>query len=276
MERKKVNYGLAYGYRRFTACKKLGWNTIPAKIQESNEIRDIPLKEITLLDNSRMDDKDEEFIGLMSSIKQHGLLEPVGVWDIDKFSEEDFLTLNIIENEQRKNLSPVELSRAIRLLFERGLNKKEIALRLNIPVTKVESLLGISQGKMSKYLKDIGFVNGNVRTNTKLPYSILKMTMHSRIKGSDKEKIIEYAKKNNLVSSDVKIIINLLQNGMTFKEAIQERDYYRLYYFNVLMDKRELVKNGYDIEKNKSIKDQFMRMLTGKEKLIPSLFFYNK
>lgn len=130
-------------------------------------VQDISLNKIKLAKNSRMDIKDEELSGLMQSIKEVGLLQPIGVvkrkagYEIcygnrrflaasklgltsvpavihEHKTEADIDLMNLTENVQRRNISLTEVGRYIDLLKNQDLTYKEIAVRMGVNQTFVE------------------------------------------------------------------------------------------------------------------------------------------
>lgn len=127
------------------------------------EVQNIKLSKIKLGKNSRLDVKETEIAGLMESIKEIGLLQPIGVvkraggtyevaygnrrfMALSKLgvtsvpavvkdassTQEDLDIQNLAENVQRKNISLNEVGRYIEHLTEAGLSAKEIAVRLGV------------------------------------------------------------------------------------------------------------------------------------------------
>lgn len=130
-------------------------------INGSVEIKDVPLSKIKLAKNSRMNVTDDEIAGLMSSIKEVGLLQPIGVTKVglgfeivygnrrfmavsklgmkkipavihsNKLESENDLQ-NLTENLQRRNISLTEAGRYMAILQKQGLTQEEIAARLGV------------------------------------------------------------------------------------------------------------------------------------------------
>ena len=113
--------------------------------------------------------REHELAGLMTSMKQQGLLQPVGVmkergsytylwghrrikaaeklgWkSIDAHvtlskdvTEEDAIIINAVENLQRKDVSPFELGRIVSQLSKKGLSLSEIGARMGVPKSRLK------------------------------------------------------------------------------------------------------------------------------------------
>ena len=135
-------------------------------------IQSVPLNKIKLARNSRMDVTDEEIAGLMASIKEVGLLQPIGVVKNKNgdgfevcYGNRRFLAVsklgmskipviihaskkafdgdikNLTENIQRRNLTLTEAGRYMTLLNKEGLSLAEIAVRLGVSKSYVGNCL---------------------------------------------------------------------------------------------------------------------------------------
>lgn len=131
----------------------------------------LPLNKIKLNKNSRLNIDPEELDGLMKSIKEEGLLQPIGVVDNEngtfevcygnrrflavsklglhsipaivhkKKNESDVDIKNLTENIQRRNISLAEIGRYVKLLEGQGLSSREAAVRLGVSHEYVKSCI---------------------------------------------------------------------------------------------------------------------------------------
>ncbi len=155
------------------------------------EIMEVPLNKIKLARNSRLDVTTEEIAGLMQSIKETGLLQPIGVvkakgggYEI-VYGNRRFLAVsklgktkipaiihthktdaegdlkNLTENIQRRNISLVEAGRYMELLQKQNLSSAEIAVRLGVSSGYVKDCLAAFSEVPKKFRSDI-----EVRTTT--------------------------------------------------------------------------------------------------------------
>lgn len=133
-------------------------------------IQSLPINKIKLARNSRMSVSTEELDGLMQSIKQVGLLQPIGVVKSGNgyevcYGNRRFMAVsklgisripvivhankkafdgdikNLTENIQRRNLGLAEVGRYMEILKKEGLANGEIAVRLGVTKDYVKHCL---------------------------------------------------------------------------------------------------------------------------------------
>jgi ParB/RepB/Spo0J family partition protein len=156
-------------------------------------VKEIPLNQIKLGRNSRMNISNEEIAGLMESIKETGLLQPIGVVPGKKggyeicygnrrflaFSKLGFKTIpailhdtavdsevdmkNLTENVQRRNLSLTEAGRYVQLLKAEGLTSAEIAVRLGVSVSYVNACIDAYEQVPKEFREDLTMQIGGGR-----------------------------------------------------------------------------------------------------------------
>lgn len=268
----KKKYILAFGFRRLAACKKLGHKSILALIHPSKQVKEVEIDEIDVKDNTRLNDDTSGFEDLMQSIKDNGLLQPVGVWNIEDLTEEDYLTINIIENIHRKDISPFELSKAVRALMAVGLNIGQIAVRISQPKSRIISVMTLTKERdIIDEFKSSSFIGENKRNKLgKLPFAVINAIASARTTKANKKSLIDFAKERELSVRETRIIMELLSSGLTFAKAKQ------------LFNKLDLVTTTitYNVEKfapykekyNKSIGKVIKDMLYGRIPLDTSIF----
>jgi ParB/RepB/Spo0J family partition protein len=156
---------------------------------------EILLKNIKHIENSRLRNKDD-VSDLMNDIKQHGLLQPIGIrisdnaliygnrrvkayknLEYDKIqcdfysdestSNNDLLIMNIVENIKRNDIGSIEIGRIVKLLIENGLTKAEISAKLGIPKSRVDSCYTAYKVTINTPFQDlVTFTNsGKVQSN---------------------------------------------------------------------------------------------------------------
>jgi len=133
------------------------------------ETKPLKVSVIKSKNNSRAEMDPDAIANLMSSIKQDGLLQPIGVtkngkgydvvWGnrrfeaikklglktieckiVEKKSKSEYFILNLVENIQRSDISTIEQGRFINELKKMGLATREIAARLSITPSRVAML----------------------------------------------------------------------------------------------------------------------------------------
>lgn len=228
-----------------------------------DEFREVEISNIKSLENIRTRIKDADIQELMQSIKQQGLLEPIGVWQTEKgeyiiaygnrrfiaceklgwktitakilgeLSFEDLLIINTSENLHRKENTVAELGRICHLLEEKGLSKGEIAVRLAIPMQRVVIAINSFEKIPEKHRSDIVFMQGSKRRRMgKIPASIYNILMsinqELRLSTNDFDKLLGVVKQKELSTSQIKLLGVLLKQGSSVAEALKELDNYNV------------------------------------------------
>ena len=265
-------YVLAYGFRRLEACKKLGWKTIPCYFKKEGITKDISIEDIEIIRNSRIEHDDESFVLLMTSIKQHGLLEPVGVFKSNELSTEDFFVLNMTENEQRRDITPLEFANGCRILNEKGLNISEISARLSVATDRVRVALSLIKGDMAEHLKEADYIKIGIKKGGRLPISILNRISNFKMASKQqKDDLLREAKKRELNLSQVDLICRLVYAGMDLNQAIEHQEKYTVIYPQIVMIKSQLEK-----KKLKADTKTVHAILMGNLEQDGDLFYYNR
>jgi ParB/RepB/Spo0J family partition protein len=210
----------------------------------------INIKDITILKNSRTELTKADLSELMSSIRENGLMHPIGVWVengeyvlayghrryaalkklgrseliigdeikvIDKpLTKEGFLIMNLSENIHRVDNSPIELAKGISELQECGLNLREIAVRLSIPRHRIETALRLLQKVPKKHVNEIGY---NPRNTGKISATVADKITSIRGKQSDINELFKLAKRDQVTINEIDFYSKLLGNGYSLKEA---------------------------------------------------------
>jgi ParB/RepB/Spo0J family partition protein len=238
----------------------------------------IPLSKIHVLENIRTRIEQQDLTELMESIKQHGLLQPIGVWKEDngeytlafghrrfeamkklgwthvvvgtqvivlpeKLSLDEFLVLNTTENIIREGISPVELGKICSRLIEMNYSLGEIASRLSIPKKRVESAINIFTNTPEEYKAHIGYIpSGSGRKKTKISASVANSIINLRVSKETKERLFDEAKKRDLSGEEINVIALLLDSGATVSEALDKVKQFIRRSINMPIKKAELQK----------------------------------
>lgn len=220
------------------------------------KLEKIKLRNIKPGKNSRAG-AEKDLSSLMSSIKEVGLLQPIGVikkkeghfsicfgnrrfWASKKLGYNDIdaivyeldsieeIIYNLSENIHRKDVSYFEIASYVNGLHELySLSYSEIAVRMSM-----------SEANIRDYIKAIGSINSNILKNTynlvpgekrkgKIPKTavVLVNNLISRhhLKKEDSELIFAEIKRNDSFSSqDIRTIGILMGMGMSFKKAFKD------------------------------------------------------
>lgn len=227
------------------------------------EIKEIDIDDIKVIENIRQKSLGEDLNELMASIKQSGLMQPIGVrekrngytliWGYrrvqafkklgyktipavifvgqeDNLSEEDFLIMNASENIHRKNVDMIELGRICNLLHKQGLSYAEIAVRLSIPLVRVENSINQFFGVPKNYRDKISLLSyGKKKVPGKIGSSIASSILGLRgAKGKDRERVFDWARKEGKGHMDIRVLNHFLKNEeMTVKQAMKASEQYQ-------------------------------------------------
>lgn len=255
---------------------------------------DIEISKIKFRGNIRQKFNEADDIALMQSIRDNGLLQPIGVsineddtytiiWGNrrlyackklgykkipavifaeknEELSEQDFFVTNVIENLQRKPNTLFELGRICKILQQNGLSPSEIAVRLSIPKARVKYALDEIGNVPKQWLKKIQLMEtGKTEKEGKIPITTA-MTI-GRFRGvsqEQKSKLLEYVSKNDAPESEIRLIGKFLKQGLTLAQAIQTSKKYKLFELKVFVDKEKSEELS---EVHGNMRDVFMNTL---------------
>lgn len=238
----KQKYIIAHGHRRYLAYTKLGYKKIPCLILPDRILEEIPLTHIDSIGNTRLGAKDGEIAQLMQSIKDNGLLHPIGVYRDGEVETEQFLIDNITENVQRENITPIELSNAITSLKKLGLTNKEIAVRLSMAPNKIDTLARMSAPLREKYIGKAAFYENSKSQKTGIPVSSLNLVSGFRLNAKDEDDLMHTIMKKSYGTEQIRVLGLLLRSGHSLKGAEQLLDSSRVVHARVAVDTEEWAK----------------------------------
>ena len=237
------------------------------------KVEDIRIKDIDVIENVRVTMKDRELHELMESIKQHGLKQPIGVVATPKGNKYilvfghrrleackklghetipasihkdietiDVLLLNVTENVQRKDISPIELGRICDRLKNMSLTPDEIAVRLSIPSNKVETAIKLFNGMPMKHRERIVFSPKNTRVKAgQVPATTARAILElKRMRGlSDRmvDKLLSDTRFYALSSADMGTIARMIDDGYSATDALKEIKNYKNYRLDICLEK---------------------------------------
>lgn len=199
-------------------------------------VKEIPLNKIKLGKNSRMNVSKEEIAGMMESIKEQGLLQPIGVVPVkdhyevcygnrrflaasklgmpaipcmvhDTHKASDVDMMNLTENIQRRNLSLTEAGRYIFILKEHGLADAEIVVRLGVSKSYVDACMRAYQDVPAEFREDLEMQVGG----RKLAPGKIAMTTARALLSAEKE--------YHLTSTELKTLFKAAKADSDFDPA---------------------------------------------------------
>lgn len=233
-------------------------------------IKDIPVKDITIIENSRLRTDNSDVSLLMKDIKAHGLFHPIGVYEtkdnsyvllygsrrlmaykklgyttipasiLSKPSDDEMIVINSSENIHRENLKPHELGRVCLILKKQGLNNQEIGTRLGLSRTKIEDCLKIIQLVPEKFFSSIENISNRRNTEGKLGTNVVSAILNLRTSKANTLKCLEYAKSNVISKADISKLGEMLSQGRTYESAMQNLKNLRSFSFAIGFKKKEV------------------------------------
>lgn len=223
------------------------------------EIKNIKLESIEIKDNFRASTVSD-LSDLMLSIKENGLLHPLGVRRKDNkyelifgnrrfmalkklkkktapcailtnINDEDAIVLNVVENIQRENTTMFEIGRAVSLLIEESnCTVEEIAKKLSTSKVNVVNALNVFKQTPVKYRKKVINMDNVTKADKN---GLISSTVAIRINntasrfGMSKKDLVafyDYVSNNNVSAQGVEAIVKLMNEGMTLEQAINSKN----------------------------------------------------
>ena len=224
-----------------------------------SKLLEIPIDKIDQKKNTRGDYHDADIEEIMVSMRQIGLMQPVGVrkngdkyemvfgnrrlvaakklgWTkIDavvvteppsKESDIDLLIKNAAENLQRKDPSFTEQGKIFSELIKRGLTVGEIAARIGISKIKVQRILDSFQ-VVPIYLRDNVVLektgakkdDPNLLSVTNASAVINQIKSASGITEAQRDKLFQYAMVPGVTPTNILQVVRLVKEGVAFNTA---------------------------------------------------------
>ena len=256
----------------------------------------IKISQIIQNDNCR--NRDVEIASLMDSIKNEGLLEPIGVakiapnkyevlygnrrfqavkklgyHEIDSIvhqtkDKKDFKIINLIENLQRKDVTIEDQGRVIQELRKLKMTDGEIAVRLSIPMSRVKKMASCFMIP-EEYKQHIGktITHGCGTKHGKVPMStadaIIKVRRDIGMNKQELGMLFEHAKNDHFGNENVRMVAGLVKQGNSVKKAVEIQNNYVMVRVNIPIDKEQMNRL---LKKHKtdSKADIIIKVLTGK------------
>lgn len=262
--------------------------------------KEIFVKDIKIIENSRTRTDQSDVSLLMRDIKQHGLLHPIGVYPdgekyillygsrrlqafkklaIDKIpalvmekpTEQNLLLINTSENLQREDLKPHEVGRICIILQKQGLNTKEIATRLGIVEGRVKDCMRIMKEVPQEMLKDIQNVTNSRNAEGKLSVTTVGTILNLRTSPSNKVKLLKTAKAQGMTIGDVQKFSNVFRAGGDFNEAVRSSKNCQIRQVKISLKKKQA--DAFLKKENTNLEAYVFDVLKGQKKPNPSIMF---
>jgi len=196
----------------------------------------IKLEDIKHVENSRLKETSE-VDDLMQDIKQRGLLENIGIRITDNalifgnrrveafkklgykeisadfyddVDDNELLITNLAENIKRKGIGSIEIGRICQILLEKNLTKKEIAVKIGITYSRVNSCMSaynITKGTAFEKLVTFGERGGG---KTGIPETLIWKVQNS------------LTRARKLTEKDWNYLLQALESGLLNNELITQ------------------------------------------------------
>jgi ParB/RepB/Spo0J family partition protein len=194
-------------------------------------VQKMALNKIKLGKNSRLSVSKEELDGLMQSIKEVGLLQPIGVakngsgYEIcygnrrfmacsklgyknipvivhERKKESDIDLKNLTENIQRRNIGLGEAGRYIELLKKEGLTAGEIGVRLGVSKGYIDACISAYEEVPAKFRNDLELsIGAGGKKDPKKRYGKIAITSAKAIVNAAKSYGLDSEQKEKLFSA---------------------------------------------------------------------------
>lgn len=264
------------------------------------KVLQIDLDKIEHSENSRVVYKESDLSELMGSMKQDGLLQPVGVraiskgkydaifgnrrimaarklgWAtiaasvVDVDSDKDRDIINLVENLKRQNTSVSEDGRMFAKLLEYGLTKAEVGARLGISIQRIETALDVFNHFPAEFKQLI--VNSGTGQRKRAGTVSASMAFHiNTVRRSQKlnrpqtRKLLQYAKQDGVSSRQVSAIAPLLRAGMQLQKALGVVDKMEVITISLMVDSAHA--ESLERKRKKSMHDIIYEILEGDKSL---------
>ena len=269
------------------------------------EIMKMPLNKIKLNKNSRFNIDPDELDGLMQSIKQEGLLQPIGLvkngsgYEIcygnrrflavsklgmktipavvhEKKKETDVDVKNLTENVQRRNITLAEVGRYVDLLSAQGLTPAETAVRMGVTKSYVESALDAFRNVPKEFRNDLEIRVGTQKGSTKstpgkisikVARAIINAEKSNKITAAQKRELFRAAKSDEQFNpSKIEDYVSALCRGKKdYIDAVADTQQVRVVFNISKRHAASLEKQYVDNGPFKSIQELCKAILTGKK-----------
>lgn len=270
----------------------------------------IKIKDIVTGKNSRI--QGYQLDSLMSSIKEVGLLQPIGVyknksnqyeivygnrrfWACSKlgFTEVPALLIenkeeyerdlkNLTENIQRRDITLTEIGRYIFLLEKAGLGQKEIAVRLGKPVNYVQSCLKSYKFVPKSMIDDVdaSMSGGKGKKKGKITFNatkaIVSAVKNKNISRKDSVRLFKAAKSDDRFNTkDMHAYVSAIAQGKKdfLSAGLNTKLKYHTLQFTTTKKLATELHNKYVVKgKYRNINHLFMEILRDNEKCKVKIF----
>ncbi len=238
-------------------------------------LQKIALDKIRIIENHRTNINATHLEEMMQSIKQHGVLQPIGValdpknkgGFILRFGQRRFLACKklghktieaivkgemseqelsfegLTENIQRKDPSFAEFGRVIeKLETKEKLTLSEIAVRMGLDLKKIRQIVEVYKTLPEKYRNKVYFMEkGGGRQTRKgcipatVATKIIQMKREHGLNNKHVESIFDNVSKKGMDNLDLANVGSLIGSGMSAEQALENAALYDVFNVDVVL-----------------------------------------
>ncbi len=221
---------------------------------------EVAIKNIVEGENSRQSYNDAELSELMTSLKQSGQLQPIGLKELPggkyelnygfrryfaakklgwktiqamalpQLDEENTLIINAIENMQRKDVPMVQQGRIFCKLEKQGLSLDQIAARTGkrkqIVSQCIQAYRGIPNEVRRRIVGGLGVKAANMdgKLSAGNAFEALRVISKYKLKERQKKQLYDYASKKGVGSIKMGAVSALLEKGVSLSAAMKRSE----------------------------------------------------
>lgn len=248
-------------------------NTPLVDPEVAGKLKTISLRHIELGENSRDTDNPQALAELMVSMKQSGLLQPVGVRELgrnryelifgnrrfaaatklgwkridalilENDEDENALLINAVENLQRLNVAPAEQGRIFSVLVEGGMTSEQIAARIGISARSVRSYVQLYRRLPKEYRSKVvakqngrGLEKGN-GIAASMVFSLLRAGEKLNLTTRQRKELLDWASTRPVNHQLLRVISAQMSGGATLEEALESAQNARTITLIIVVDK---------------------------------------
>lgn len=237
--------------------------------------KEIPIKQIKMNKNSRLVIKNEPLVDLMTSIKESGQLQDIGVYKNGAYyeaawgarrleamrrlgrktisckvvpsgtTEEQVIIMNLVENIQRKDVSPHEQGRYFNTLKEDfKLTYTEIAARVGVSTATVAKYVQIYKELPQDLVRDLTAQTRGISRQGKLTANlaneIIELSKRTDISKPRLKKLYDLGRSGKISTENVKTVSRMLDNtNAPLSTLLDQVENFRPVTFNVVIDRKK-------------------------------------
>jgi len=249
--------------------------------QEKMLVKEIPLRDIKILENVRLRIDEGDLATLMDSIRQDGLLNPIGISPISSnqnetkyflvhghrrykaieklgwgslpatilpcLSMEDIYKINSVENFERVDNTEFERGRIFEInLIEFKLTPSEIASKYHTNVYDVRRALAIYHDIPNEYRTKVKFLKNQGAKRGFISASasqkIISLKRRYKLTREQVISLLELSRQDTISIKHFEAISSLMQNGVPINKAIEIVKNYTVVTVRIPIDKLDKMK----------------------------------